>query len=132
MNEVFSQGILTTVIGMGSVFTILVLLSFSTAITARVVDFIEAPRAKKVEATPVVAATPVVVASAANEVAQTEISGEIIAAITAAIVASTGRPAETFRFTAIRRVNTGLNPWANAGNQDIINTRIRYIEGGVK
>lgn len=60
------------------------------------------------------------------------IDAKVVAAITSAIVAVTGIPAVNLKFTAIKRLNSGALPWAQASNMKIINTQQIFTEGGIR
>jgi len=119
MNEMVSAGISTTVLGMGVVFSVLIILTFTTwLLNTLVARFGQKGNPRKAAV-----AEPEVALAAAGV---TGISGATVAAITAAIVMATGRPAESFRYTSIKR----SGGWQDAGLQELVRTQQRYTEGG--
>ncbi|MGI6066684.1 MAG: OadG family protein [Bacillota bacterium] len=131
--EFMAEGISTTFIGMGVVFTILIFLSIVIGLLDKGID---ATLAKK-KAEPVVKApavpTPVVEATGTDTTAKVEqgISPAVVAAITAAVCMMTGKTASEFKFASIRRAQDGQPVWALMGTNDIIATRQRYTERGI-
>lgn len=119
----FEMGVLATVIGMGGVFAILAILTFTTWLLNRVVDSIvkdptppAAAKAAAPAAAPATAAAP-----KANNNAK-------IAAIMAAVSMAMG--SEQLKFTAIQRNGGSVLPWAASGNADIMADRASYTKGG--
>jgi|GEM_PF-3563657 len=55
------------------------------------------------------------------------IPAQTVAVIMAAVSAISGVPVSQFHFTAIRRLPTAANPWANSGTADIISGRQHYL-----
>ncbi|ATW24352.1 OadG family protein [Candidatus Formimonas warabiya] len=115
-----SQGPLTVLLGLG-IFIILALLP----------SLFKKNRTSGVEAVvkpepPVPAKAPVLTPVQTPK----GISPALVAAITASICAMTGKSAEEFTFTAIRRVSGSHPVWSFVGTTDIIATRQRFIERG--
>lgn len=120
----FMMGTMATIIGMGGVFAILAILTFTTWLLNKVVDSISPDEKKTVGNAPAAApkAAPAPAAApAANKNAK-------VAAIMAAVAAAMGT-SEQLRFTEIKRVG-GMLPWAAAGNNDIMTDRAGYTKGG--
>lgn len=113
--ETISVGIVTTVVGLGVVFSVLIILSLVIALLAK----LTAGRSKKKAAPAPVAAAPAAAPQGLNP--------KTVAAIMAAISAASGRPVAELKFTAIRRVNSNQNAWSNSGTSEIINTRQNYL-----
>lgn len=131
--EFMEEGVLTTIIGLGVVFTVLILLSFFIKLLSSAVDAVEGKKTGKIQdreiapqSTGVSAALPV----ADKGKNQEGISPAVVAAITAAICALTGKSAEEFRFKEIRRASGSQPMWATVGTADIMSTRQRFIERG--
>jgi len=122
-------GVSTTLIGMGTVFAILIILSFSTWALNVIVDKLDIGK-KKPETTvaPTPQAAPAAPAYAPAPQVEEGISPQVIAAITAAVTMATG--VSGLQFKAIRR-GGHISAWAASGNQNIMNTRQRFTEGGV-
>ncbi len=119
----FEMGCLATIIGMGGVFAILAILTFTTWLLNKVVDSIvkdptppAAAKAAAPAAAPATAAAP-----KANNNAK-------IAAIMAAVSMAMG--SEQLKFTAIQRNSGSVLPWAASGNADIMADRASYTKGG--
>ncbi len=123
--EMVKTGANTTLIGLGVVFSVLIILSFSTWLLNKIVAAMEGSKKQKAAApaAPAPAAAPAPKAEAADG----SISNATLAAITAAVVTATGKCAHNLRFTSIRR--TGTN-WSNFGNQELIESQKRYTKGG--
>lgn len=120
----FTMGVLATVIGMGGVFAILAILTFTTWLLNKVVDQIapdEAPKAAPKAAAPAAAPKAAAPAPAAKSNAK-------IAAIMAAVYAAMGTT--ELKFKAIERTGAPLLPWAAAGNANLMGERARLTEGG--
>ncbi|MDO4731962.1 MAG: OadG family transporter subunit [Bacillota bacterium] len=120
--ETISVGVITTIVGMGVVFSVLVLLALLIALLARLTE-----GKKKAAPAPAPAPAPVAAAPAPAAVAEGKLSAKTVAAIMAAISAATGKPVEQLKFTAIKRVHGTQSSWANAGTSEIINTRQNYL-----
>lgn len=121
----FMMGTMATIIGMGGVFAILAILTFSTWLLNKVVDSI-APDEKKTvgnapAAAPKAAAPAPAAAPAGNKNAK-------VAAIMAAVAMAMGG-SEQLKFTEIKRTG-GMLPWAAASNNDIMTDRAGYTKGG--
>ena len=118
-----TMGLLATLIGMGGVFIILGILTFTTWLLNKVVDSIvkdPAPAAPKAAAP---AAAPAAAAKANNNAK--------IAAIMAAVSVAMGS-SEPLHFTAIQRTGGAMLPWAASGNANIMADRASYTKGGNK
>ncbi|MCL1905698.1 MAG: OadG family protein [Clostridiales bacterium] len=123
--ETIELGVSSTIIGMGVVFSVLIILTFTTWLLTTLVDGnIERKKAKESAASapvPVQEATPPPVQAAAG------ISAKTVAAIMGAVSLACGKPLQQLRFTAIRRGNTTANAWSDSGTADIINNRQVYL-----
>lgn len=111
------------VAGMGTVFAVLIILVVIFNLYGKLVSKLESTskehKKPKMEKNPAPAPMPKPAPAAPAPVVDSSVSPEIVAAITAAIVASEG-PGVTIR--SIRKVNVGSrNPWAAAAIAD--NTR---------
>lgn len=120
----FMMGTMATVIGMGGVFAILAILTFTTWLLNKVVDSISPDEKKTVGSAP--AAAP----KAAPAAAPAGNKNAKVAAIMAAVAAAMGT-SEQLKFTEIKRVG-GMLPWAAASNNDIMTDRAGYTKGGNK
>ena len=130
MLEFMEEGIMTTVIGMGVVFIVLIILSLLIGWLNSGVEAMMGKKPKQQEK----AAVPVMPEKApAESVSKVEgISPAVVAAITASICAITGKSSEEFKFTKIRRISEVKPVWSMVGTQDIMLTRQRFIERGNK
>ena len=127
MGQTMTVGVVTTLVGMGVVFAVLIILSFTTWLLNKIVDAIDKPKKVSTPApAPVAAKAPAAPAPAAAA----GLDAKVVAAITAAIVAATGTSAANLKFTAIRRVGGANYPWAAAGSAEIMTNRQRFTEGG--
>jgi len=122
----FMMGTLATIIGMGGVFIILAILTFTTWLLNRVVDAIAPDETKP--AAP--AAAPKAAAPAAPAAAPAAKNNAKIAAIVAAVTMAMGTT--ELKFKAIERTGAPLLPWAASGNSSIMSDRARLTEGGNK
>lgn len=113
--ETLQVGVITTVVGMGVVFVVLIFLAFLTAMLDRI------STAKKKEKAPEPVVTEVPVAE------ETKLDAKVVAVIMAAISAATGKPVAHLKFTAIKRVNGTHTAWSDAGTAEIITTRQNYL-----
>ncbi len=121
----FTMGLLATVIGMGGVFIILAILTFTTWLLDKVCDSITkdpTPPAAAKAAAP--AAAPATAAKANNNAK--------VAAIMAAVTMAMGGSSENLHFTSIKRNGGEMLPWAAAGNANIMADRASYTKGGNK
>ncbi len=129
--ESLNIGIETTAIGMGVVFTILIILAIITSILTKIIDGWLIPRAeakKAAKQAPAPAPAPVAAAPVIEEVAKANgLEPKTVAAIMAAISMQSDVPLANLHFTAIRRGNTNRHGWADSGTIDIINTRQTYL-----
>lgn len=108
--EILEKAGLNTVIGMGTVFVVLIFISFVIALLPKLTGLIE-NAGKKKEAAPAPAAAPVAapVAAAEEELAD---DLELVAVIAAAIAAYTGTSTDDFVVRSIKRSST--NKWKKA------------------
>ena len=125
------EGIMTTVIGMGVVFIVLIILSLLIGWLNSGVEAMMGKKPKQQEK----AAVPVMPEKAPEESAAKKVEGispAVVAAITASICILTGKSSEEFKFTKIRRISEVKPVWSMVGTQDIMLTRQRFIERGNK
>lgn len=120
-------GIETTAIGMGIVFSVLIVLSIITWLLSAIVDGGIARKQAR-QAAKIAAEAPSAPVAAAPEPAQAAgLSAKTVAAITAAISAASGIPANQLRFTAIRRTGGVNSAWSASGTADIVSSRQTYL-----
>lgn len=119
----FMMGTLATVIGMGGVFMILAILTFTTWLLNKVCDqmFPDQPK----PAAPAAAPKP-----AAPAAAPKGNNNAKIAAIMAAVSMMMGG-GEPMKFTAIKRTGAQTT-WAASGNADLMADRASFTKGGRK
>ena len=108
--EILEKAGLNTVIGMGTVFVVLIFISFVIALLPKLTGLIENAGKKKAEA-PAPAATPVAVPVAVTEEELAD-DLELVAVIAAAIAAYTGTSTDDFVVRSIKRSST--NKWKKA------------------
>ena len=133
--ETIELGVNTTIIGMGVVFSVLIILSFTTWLLTSIIDGnIERKKAQEAAAAaatakatvkPVSELAPAAVPAAAFKNA--DLSPKTVATIMAAVSFASGQPLSKLRFTAIRRGNTSANAWAASSTADIITNRQAYL-----
>ena len=116
--ETLQVGVVTTIVGMGVVFVVLIFLAFLTAMLARICT----AKKKEKAAASVAASAPTEASAEVNR-----LDAKVVAAIIAAISAATGKPASQLKFTAIKRVHGTHTAWADAGTAEIITTRQNYL-----
>lgn len=133
--EFMEEGIMTTIIGLGVVFSVLIILALFIKFLNSAVD--SAENKKKLETSKLdqeLASNNRNIASSMEaknlEGNQEGVSAAVIAAITASICALTGKSATEFRFTEIKRVTNSQPMWAMVGTSDIISNRQRFNERG--
>jgi len=129
--EFMEEGVLTTIIGMGVVFSVLIILSIFIKFLNSAVNAAESK--KRVPDREIVHESPMIPVAATvtdTEEYQEGISSAVVAAITASICALTGKSAEEFRFKEIRRASGSQPMWAMVGTSEIMSTRQRFIERG--
>lgn len=129
--DFMTEGIMTTIIGMGVVFVVLIVLSILIGVLDRAVD--STLGKKKSEPLSRAVSTPAPVPAAPVKITKTVpegISPAVVAAITATISMVTGKEAGEFKIIGIQRAGSGMPTWALMGTTDIISTRQRYTERG--
>lgn len=105
VSDLMIKAALNTVLGMGTVFAVLILISWIISMLSFVNKFQEDPKKKEAPAqTSAPASAPTPVEEADEELADDE---ELVAVIAAAIAAYEGTSADGFRVRSIRRANTG-------------------------
>ncbi|MCL1816310.1 MAG: OadG family protein [Clostridiales bacterium] len=129
--ETIELGVNTTIIGMGVVFSVLVILTFTTWLLTTLVDGrIERKKAIEVGAMPATAepvpasATPMTPTLAPSTAS---ISAKTVAAIIAAVSLASGKPLKELHFIAIRRDRTAATVWSASSTADIIANRQAYL-----
>ena len=100
-------------------------LSFTTWLLNKIVDAIDKPKNE-----PLAAPAPTPKATAPVPVVSKGLDKNVVAAITAAVVAATGSSAANLKFTAIKRISGRTFPWTASGNAEIMANRQRIAEGG--
>lgn len=135
--EFMEEGVMTTIIGLGVVFTVLIMLAFFIKFLNSVVDSAESKKKlvvsnldQKIVSNNLKANPSMTVKNL--EQSQDGISAAVIAAITASICALTGKSASEFRFTEIKRATNSQPMWALVGTSDLITNRQRFNERGNK
>ena len=118
LGKAFSMGGETAVIGMGIVFSVLIILMIVLYLF-RVIFYREKSAAKPAEPAPAETA-PVIVAQPEEP---EEDEDELIAVITAAIAASLNTSTYKLNIKSIRRVDPGRPAWNRAGLNETINNR---------
>jgi len=119
---IIEVGAMTTLIGMGGVFGVILILALFTTLTNKVVEKFTGKKSE-----PAVAEAPAAAPVAAQPAVQVAdgISAKTVAAIMAAIQAAAG--GRELRYVAIRRSSTFATAWGNSSNMDIINSRQQYL-----
>lgn len=116
-----STGISTTVIGMGVVFSVLIILAFITRLLLKVVDDRHSHKdqqSKTTDITHTQKTSPVAISDIEDGA-----DPITIAIIMAAVSAASGVVQSNLKFTAIRRSNAYHSCWAEQGTNAIINSR---------
>ena len=130
-SHVIATGIETTIIGMGIVFSVLILLSIMISLLVKIVDKDHnSQNGNKITQNKTVSAPDnKTVANAGKIVSNQEskINAKTIAAIMSAISAMSGRPLANLKFTSIKRKNSVSYKWAEAGKAEIIDSQKFYI-----
>jgi sodium pump decarboxylase gamma subunit len=124
--ETIELGVGTTVIGMGVVFSVLIILTITTWLLTKIIDG-SIERKKSHETAATATAAPVPVQKASELVATSGISAKTVAAIMAAVCLASGQPLSRLRFTAIHRGNTAEYAWSASSTADIIANRQAYL-----
>lgn len=108
VSDLMVKAALNTVLGMGTVFAVLILISYIISMLSLVNKYQGNSKKKETPAAPPAPAAPASVAAAADE-AEDELADdeELVAVIAAAIAAYEGTSADGFRVRSIRRANTG-------------------------
>ena len=130
-SHIIATGIETTIIGMGIVFAVLIILSLLITLLVKIVDKDHGPQnGSKVADNKSKSATEIKTAPNANPIVSNQdnkINTKTIAAIMAAISATSGRPLANLKFTSIKRKNCVNFKWAEAGKAEIIENQKFYI-----
>ncbi len=126
---ILAVGVMTTIIGLGVVFIVLIVLMFCIKAMRAI---IEGTSRKKTVAVQAPAPEAALRAAAPAPAVEAGITPEVIAAIAAAISAVTGTAVSGLRFTSIRRMEVGMPTWAASGANEIMSSRQSYSEGGRK
>jgi|GEM_PF-1937274 len=122
--ESIEIGVITTVVGMGVVFCVLIILFLCVTLLAKVTEKSAAgKRPKPAAAVPVAPTVP----AAPAPVKDKALDAKTVAVIMAAVSAALGRPAEQLRFRAVRHEGGQRSAWASEGTNEIIRTRQQYL-----
>lgn len=108
--EILQKAGLNTVIGMGTVFVVLIFISFIIALLPKLTGLVEGKDKKKKEAAAAPAAAPKAEAPAVEEELTDDL--ELVAVISAAIAAYTGSSSDDFVVRSIKRSTS--NKWKKA------------------
>ena len=122
-SEKTAASLITTGMGMGVTFTVLILIWFTIAIMARVLKKADTLKQKESAAAITPVSTPVAIPPI-TPAAETGADAELIAVIMAAIAAKEGT--ETINKLMVRKINriSGSQPtWGAAGSADCIESR---------
>ena len=126
--QTLELGISTTVIGLGVVFSVLIILSFSTWFLTTLVDgAIERKKARETALASVSAETSPILVEPIFAPSLTGVSAKTVAAIMAAVSLASGKPISQLHFTAIRRGSTVGTAWSTSSTADIIANRQAYL-----
>lgn len=121
--EKLSGSLVTTLMGMGTTFTILALLWFIIAMTSKLIQRSE-KKAEAAAAAPVAPAPQAGVAPAAAEEETATNNDELVAVLMAAIEASSGSEyVNKLRISKISRIAGARPAWNMAGSADTIDSR---------
>ena len=121
-------GISTTIIGMGVVFSVLIILSFTTWLLTTLVDgSIERKKARESALTSTSAEPLAIPVEPVFAPVLTGIRPQTVAAIMAAVSLASGKPLSELRFKAIRRGGGAATAWSTSSTADIIANRQAYL-----
>lgn len=115
LGEALVHGVQTTVLGMLTVFSVLIILMLAIAVMKKVFY--------KPEVKAPVPAPAVPVQSTVEEVPENEDEEELIAVLTAAIAASLNTSTYNLKIKSYRRTDKRNPAWNTAGVRDVINSR---------
>lgn len=112
--EILVRALTNTVLGMGTVFIVLIFIAFLISLLPKLTKAIESIGKKKEPSVPVSVPAPAPAVIAEDEEAEEELVDdlELVAVITAAIAASEGVPADGFVVRSIRK--STQNKWKRA------------------
>lgn len=118
LGEVLSQGAMTAVVGLSTVFAVLIILMLVIMIMEKIFTGSKASEKQipAAEAKQITAAKP----AAAPK---TEDDEELIAVLTAAVAASLNTSVYNLRISSYRRTDNNSTAWNKAGVREIINSR---------
>lgn len=128
-SEKAAGGLITTLMGMGTTFSILVLLWGAIALTSKLIIKGEqkakaAAALKTQEATSIAVIPPAQSADSAKPITAAEAGNEIVAVLMAAIAASQGHDVLTkLRISKIQRISGSRPTWNAAGSADCVDSR---------
>lgn len=118
LGEVLSQGAMTAVVGLSTVFAVLIILMLVIMIMEKI--FAKSESSEKqipaVEAKQITAAKPAAAPKAEDD-------EELIAVLTAAVAASLNTSVYNLRISSYRRTDNNSTAWNKAGVREIINSR---------
>lgn len=120
ITEALSQGAMTAVVGLATVFAVLIILMLVIMIMEKVFSKsneqkqIPANEVKKVETVKPAAAIPA---------AEQEDEEELIAVLTAAVAASLNTSVYNLKIKSYRRIDNNSTAWNKAGVREVINSR---------
>lgn len=103
LGEKLNEGLITLVLGMGTVFAVLIFLWFIIAVVGKILGAATKSKAPKKAAEPVSAPVPAAVSEPAPEVESGISDEELVAVMAAAIAAFGGENAPRMRIRSVRR-----------------------------
>lgn len=118
LGEVLSQGAMTAVVGLSTVFAVLIILMLVIMIMEKIFTGSESSE-KQI---PAAEAKQITAAKPAAE-SKTEDDEELIAVLTAAVAASLNTSVYNLRISSYRRTDSNFTSWNKAGVREIINSR---------
>ncbi|MCD8391595.1 MAG: OadG family protein [Firmicutes bacterium] len=118
ISEALSEGAQTAVIGLGTVFAVLIILMVILYIM-RVIFYKDPNKNKTVPAAPAEPAEPVAPVNAEDDMDESE----LIAVLTAAVAASLNTSTYNLQIKSYRRIDGTKSPWQKAGIRETINSR---------
>ncbi|MGI6712740.1 MAG: OadG family transporter subunit [Bacillota bacterium] len=140
--EFTKLGIETTVIGVGVVFIVLIILSLLIKGLSFLDDFFASRTNDTQSGTPPSSEHQGTIVNKENAVHitpvesrnsnSTAISPTVVAAIMGAVCMMTGRSVSNLKLTSIKRAGNGQALWSAMGTNEIIVTRQRFLERGIK
>jgi len=121
LSNLFSEGIVVTIIGMGTVFSVLILLWLVLELMKKIFDKVE----KQEQTTATNSQQEQTFDFMEEREKSEEINDEeLIAVLTAAVAASLNQSTYNLKVTSFRRVNNVSPIWNTVGRQEQLETRI--------